>query len=56
MELEFRPYLRTIDLNKDNWRIKIKPRLHVRIEIIDIKVEGLEMASRERMTVHGHSY
>ena len=23
MELEFRPYLRTMDLNKDDWRIKI---------------------------------
>ena len=24
MKLEFRPYLRTMDLNKDDWRIKIK--------------------------------
>ena len=23
MKLEFRPYLRTMDLNKDDWRIKI---------------------------------
>ena len=24
VELEFRPYIRTMDLNKNDWRIKIK--------------------------------
>ena len=41
MKLEFRPYLRTMDLNKDDWRIKINILIHKTHFVILLREMGL---------------
>ena len=51
MKLEFRPYLRTMDLNKDDWRIKIKRDVRTRLHLLRgcLETEMAEMQMDQKI-------